>query len=141
MKTEFADCAAPIIRLPITTLGEKEAVLMEPWTIYRVDDFYDIEIPAGATTDGASIPRLLWRVCGHPLQAPRVYAAVAHDWIYRNAWRLGFTRREADRIYRALERHFGIGACAAAVEYRVLRWFGGRHYVDKEPERKVISVG
>ena len=66
---------------------------------------------------------------------------MAHDWIYRNAWRLGFTRREADRIYRALERHFGIGACAAAVEYRVLRWFGGRHYVDKEPERKVISVG
>lgn len=114
---------------------------MEPWTIYRVDDFYDIEIPAGATTDGASIPRLLWRVCGHPLQAPRVYAAVAHDWIYRNAWRLGFTRREADRIYRALERHFGIGACSAAVEYRVLRWFGGRHYVDKEPERKEISVG
>lgn len=141
MKTEWADCAAPIIRLPISTLGETEAVLMEPWTLYRAGDFFGIEIPAGTTTDGASIPRLLWRVCGHPLQAPRVYAALAHDWIYRNAWRLGFTRREADEIYYALLRHFGISAFCADVEYYTLRLFGGRHFVDKEPEERRISVG
>lgn len=141
MKTEWADCAAPIIRLPISTLGEKEAVLMEPWSLYRVEEFFDIVIPAGTTTDGASIPRLLWRVCGHPLQAPRVYAALAHDWLYRNAWRLGITRKEADRIYRALLRHFGIGAFAAGVEYYALRAFGGRHFVEKAPEEKEISVG
>ena len=128
MRTKWANCAAPIIRLPISTLGEKEAVLMEPWTIYWVAGFADIVIPAGATTDGASIPRFLWRVCGHPLQSPRVYAALAHDWLYRNGWRFGITRKEADRIYRALLRHFGVSAWRAAVEYRALRWFGARHY-------------
>lgn len=141
MRTVWADCAAPIIRLPISTLGETEAVLVEPWTIYRVEEYFDFVIPADTTTDGASIPRLLWRVCGHPLQAPRVYAALAHDWLYRNAWRIGITRKEADRIYRALLRHFGVGAFAAGVEYYALRMFGGRHFVDSAPARKEISVG
>lgn len=139
MKTEFADCSAPLIRLPDTTSGETEAVLMEAWTIYRVDDFFGLEVPAGTTTDGASIPRLLWRVCGHPLQAPRVYAALAHDWLYRNAWRLGVTRKEADEIYRALLRHFGVGAFKAGVEYYALRACGGRNYIDTPP--KEISGG
>ena len=128
MRTEWAACCAPVIRLPISTLGEREAVLMESWTIWRVEGFTDLVIPAGATTDGASIPRLLWRVCGHPLQSPRVYAALAHDWLYRNGWRLGITRKEADRIYRALLRHFGISAWRAAIEYTALRLFGGAHY-------------
>ena len=33
----------------------------------------------GFTFDGASIPRALWRICGHPLEVPRVAAALAHD--------------------------------------------------------------
>ena len=80
MRTEWADCAAPLIRLPISTLGETEAVLMEDWTVEVCG--YRFTVPAGATTDGASIPRFLWRVCGHPLESPRLYAALLHDWIY-----------------------------------------------------------
>lgn len=128
MKTEWANCAAPIIRLPISTLGEKEAVLMEPWSLYRVEDYFDIVIPAGTTTDGASIPRLLWRVCGHPLQAPRVYAALLHDWLYRNGWHIGISRKEADKCYYALLRHFGVSGWIAGTEYYALRLFGGSHY-------------
>lgn len=126
MRTEWADCCAPVIRLPDTTLGETEAVLAEDWTV-RVRG-HEFVVQAGTRTDGASIPRLLWRVCGHPLQAPRVYAALAHDWLYRNGWRFGITRKEADRIYRALLRHFGISAWRAAIEYTALRGFGGAHY-------------
>lgn len=134
MRTKWADCAAPLIRLPISTLGEKEDVLMEPWTIARVGDWFGFEIPAGATTDGASIPRLLWCVCGHPLQAPRVYAALAHDWLYRNAWRIGISRREADEIYYALLRHFGVAAWKADIEYCALWLCGRRHYVGEPPK-------
>lgn len=134
MKTEFADCVAPAIRLPFTTLGETEAVLMETWTIRRVGDFFDIEVPEGTTTDGATIPRLLWRLWGHPMQAPRVYAATVHDYIYRNAWRLCITRKEADEIYYQLLRHFGISAFKAGVEYYALRAFGGKNYIDKPPK-------
>ena len=127
MTTEWAICAAPIIRLPISTLGETEAVLMEDWHVEVLG--VEFVVPAGTTTDGASIPRFLWRLCGHPLQAPRVYAALLHDYIYRNAQRLGISRKQADEIYRALLRHFGVSAWIAGTEYYALRLCGGSHYV------------
>ena len=136
MITDFADCAAPIIRLPIITLGETDAVLMEDWHINDVCGFR-FTVPSGTSTDGASIPRFLWRLCGHPLQAPRVYAALLHDWLYEGAdpkkWTDGtlpseVTRKEADACYMALSRHFGIPWWKANIEYYALRWFGASHY-------------
>ena len=136
MRTKWANCAAPIIRLPISTLGEKEAVLMENWEIFNVRD-YRFVVPAGTSTDGASIPRFLWRVCGHPLMAPRVYAAMLHDWLYTGeetdtdgAQPDDLTRAEADECYYALLRHFGVSAWRAKVEYWALRMFGGSHYIE-----------
>ena len=127
MITKWATCSAPIIRLPITTLGEKEAVLMEDW---HIDDVYGLRltIDAGFSTDGASIPRFLWRVCGHPLEAPRVYAATLHDYLYRNGWELGVSRETADECYYALLRHFGVASWRATTEYYALRWFGASNY-------------
>lgn len=131
MTTEWASCAAPIIRLPISTLGETEAVLMEDWHIDRVcGQRFDID--AGATTDGASIPRFLWRVCGHPLEAPRVYAATLHDYLYRHGWEMGVSRAQADECYRALLRHFGVAAWRANIEYYALRMFGASNYKEGE---------
>lgn len=127
MTTKWASCAAPIIRLPISTIGEKEAVLMEDW---HIDDVLGMRftIDAGETTDGASIPRFLWRVCGHPLMAPRVYAATLHDYLYRHGWELGVKRKKADECYRALLRHFGVAAWRAETEYYALRAFGASNY-------------
>lgn len=139
MKTEWASCAAPIIRLPISTLGEKDAVLMEDWHIDDVCGFR-FTVPAGTRTDGASIPRFLWRICGHPLQVPRVYAATLHDWLYggtrpadaalqdASALPSDLTRKEADECYRALLLHFGVAAWRASIEYYALRLFGAAHY-------------
>ncbi len=136
MKSKWANCAAPIIRLPISTLDEKDAVLMEDWDVYDVCGFRFV-VPAGTSTDGASIPRILWRVCGHPLQAPRVYAAMLHDWLYTGeesgldgAQPSDVTRQEADECYYALLRHFGVPAWRAKVEYWALRMFGGSHYIE-----------
>lgn len=139
MTTEWASCSAPIIRLPISTLGETEAVLMEDWHVDEVFG-YRFVVPAGTSTDGASIPRFLWRLCGHPLMAPRVYAALLHDWLYgggihvdaplpaSSAWPGDLSRKEADECYYALLRHFGAPAWAATIEYYALRLFGGSHY-------------
>ena len=69
-----------IIRHPIVEPGAKDSVLQEDWTV-EVNGFRFL-VPAGTSTDGASIPRFLWRVCGHPLESPRLYAALLHDWIY-----------------------------------------------------------
>lgn len=137
MTTEFAICTAPIIRLPISTMGESEAVLMEDWHIDEVNGFRFV-VPAGTRTDGASIPRFLWRLCGHPLMAPRVYAALLHDWLYGRGeptdlsdactWPCDLSRQECDECYRALLRHFGVPAWVAAIEYYAVRFFGARHY-------------
>ena len=134
MRSKWASCAAPIIRLPITTLGEKDAVLAEEWPIYDVTGFRFV-VPADTRTDGASIPRFLWRVCGHPLQAPRVYAALLHDWLYSGedcdgdgASPAMLTRKECDECYYAMLRHFGVSAFKAKIEYWALRMFGASHY-------------
>ena len=132
MITPYADCSSPLIRLPVW--GETDAVLMEDWHV-DVRGFSFV-VPKGSMTDGASIPRFLWRVCGHPLQAPRVYAAMLHDWLYAGVDNGGegganpgdITRREADRCYYSLRRHFGVSRWKAYVEYVALRLFGGSHY-------------
>ena len=135
MKSKWANCCAPIIRHPIVELGEKDSVLQEDWTV-EVNG-YRFTVPAGTSTDGASIPRFLWRVCGHPLQAPRVYAAMLHDWLYTGeesgldgAQPSDVTRKQADECYYALLRHFGVSAWRAKVEYWALRMFGGSHYIE-----------
>lgn len=158
MKTEFANCAAPIIRHPIADLGEKYSVLQEDWTV-EVNG-YRFTVPAGTSTDGASIPRFLWRVCGHPLESPRLYAALLHDWIYGGCLLPAFgvaprvhdalytgvpwiavekldgtevdpcaiERAEADECYYRLLRHFGISSFCAHVEWGAIRIFGGAHW-------------
>ena len=139
MRTEWANCCAPIIRLPISTLGETEAVLAEDWYVEVGDDLHAefFTVPKGTTTDGASIPRFLWRLCGRILMVPRVYAAVLHDWLYSGGPVIehndgeepcNVTRKEADECYYLLLRHFGVKAWVAKVEYWALRLFCGSHW-------------
>ena len=114
-------------------MTEKRLILEPlPDGTYRLADDFDVQvnaytftIPKGFVTDGASIPRFLWRVCGHPLESPRIYAAVVHDWLYSTG---RVTRAEADEIYRALLIAYGVGSFRAYVEYYALRAFGGSHY-------------
>ncbi len=44
-----------------------------------------IYVPAGIITDGASIPRFLWRVVGPPMSGLYRRAAVVHDDLFRRA--------------------------------------------------------
>jgi len=93
---------------------------------HAVVDDVPITVPAGFVTDGASIPRILWRVCGHPMSTRRLPAAVLHDWLYYSI--TDFTRAEADQAYRDGLITLGFPRWKAAVEYYALRLFGGSHY-------------
>lgn len=84
-------------------------------------------IPKGFRTDGASVPRFLWRVCGTPLGVPRLYAAIVHDWLYSGGCP-GMTRAEADQIYRDLQIDMGVSRFKAYVEWAALRCCGGSHW-------------
>ena len=80
-----------------------------------------LDVKAGFVFDGASIPRALWRVCGHPLEAPRIAAALAHDWLYS----AHVCEREiADAVFREICRMVGIGSFRSGIEYGSLRLFG-----------------
>lgn len=96
----------------------------EHWAVKgALDDgrVFVITVEPGFVFDGASIPRWLWRICGHPYEIPRVAAALAHDWLYRAHV---CSRKDADAIFRAICRQVGIGAFVAGVEYYTLRLCG-----------------
>lgn len=123
--------SAPMVRLPLP--GESEAVLMQDWTVCTSG--WRIFVPTGTKTDGASIPRALWRVCGHPLESPRVYAALVHDYLYGGGGPGEITRADADAVYRDLLVRYGWGKFRASVEYYSLRLFGSSHWTDRKQER------
>ena len=88
---------------------------------------YKITIRAGFEFDGCSIPRSLWRLCGHPCEVPRVAAALAHDFLYRTHL---CERDMADAIFRQICADVGIGKIRRNIEYGTLRvagfvaWYG-----------------
>ena len=86
-----------------------------------------VVVPKGFLTDGASIPRFLWRVCGHPMGTQRVIPAIVHDAIYAGAI-AGFTRKEADQIYADALVELGFPKRKARLEYAALRLFGAAHW-------------
>jgi hypothetical protein len=92
-----------------------------------------ITVKAGARTDGASIPRLLWTLVGPPMRDSRVTpAAIIHDQLYATTGLCGqLSRASCDAIfYRAL--------CAAGCQkhrawlywsgVRLGGWIGWRRY-------------
>ena len=95
-----------------------------------------ITVPAGATTDFASVPRFAWSII--PPDGPWLKAAVIHDWLYRTrgTCALGgevyrtrpapYTRAEADRIFKEAMEVLGVPAWKRAVIYAAVR-VGGRN--------------
>ena len=53
-------------------------------------------IPAGFECDGASIPRLFWRIIGPPISCDYIDEAIKHDWLYRVQTE---SRLTTDRIF------------------------------------------
>lgn len=92
--------------------------LAEDWSIETSK--YVIVVRAGFVTDGASVPRMAWFLAGHPMESPRVLAALAHDWLYASH---ACSRAEADEIYREILLGYR-AAWRVAVEYSALRLFG-----------------
>ncbi len=97
---------------------------------------YEIVVGDGFTFDGCSTPRFLWRITGHPLEVPRVAAALAHDWAYLSQLT---SRKTADRIYRDICRQVGMSRVRAFAEYLALRVFGWLAWDEKDEEGMVFA--
>ena len=103
--------------------------LMADWRVWINDRYYTI--PQGFTTDGASIPRFLWRLCGHPMEAPRLYLAIVHDWFYSGGCP-GVTRSYADAVFRDGQICVGVKKTHAYIEWLALRLCGRSHWKNEK---------
>lgn len=77
-----------------------------------------VHVAPGFRTDGASIPRLLWRVLGSPYDPDVIAAAIGHDAMYRGEI---VPRKDADAAFLALMAENGVPR-----RKRRLLWLGVR---------------
>ena len=118
--------------------------LLEPYNVAVVckGKRYSFWIQPGFEFDGASIPRALWRLCGHPMEAPRIAAALIHDWLYRAQV---LDRGVADEIFNILCKEVGMSAWRTGPEWAALRIFGrvawnGNHEWNKIAAARELGV-
>ena len=86
--------------------------------------------------DGASIPRLFWRVVGHPLQGKALPAAVIHDGLYRAQLT---TRKEADKIFHTLLKLNEINKFKAWLMYRSVRTGGKKSWKQYGEAQQIVA--
>lgn len=97
--------------------------LVEPLT------YLDITVPAGFESDGASVPRLFWRLVFPPTDTTALRAAVIHDWIYRTH-PAGWTRAAADDLFYDLLIEDGVPRWRAWLAWSGVRLGGGSAWKD-----------
>lgn len=104
---------------PIVSLvnGGKFLLLIDEYTFTAYDK--TITIPANFESDGSSVHWAFSRI------VPRLYgtatAAIIHDAIYRHMHHYGFTREQADDIYRIILIRHGFSLGRAKIAWSALR--------------------
>lgn len=83
-----------------------------------------VTVPYGFRSDGASVPRFFWRWVFPPGDTRALRAAFVHDWIYRTHPD-GWTKAEADQLFRELLIEDGMPERYARRAYWGVRLFGG----------------
>ena len=78
---------------------------------------------------------MAWLLAGHPMESPRIVAALAHDWLYASH---ATDRKTADEIYAAILRAVGRASWRVAVEYAALRAFGASAWREHDLEAQYI---
>ena len=94
-------------------------------------------IPRGFESDGASVPRLFWRVVFPNSDSHATTAGICHDYIYRMQPE-GWTREEADRMFLALLVEFGTPVHQALAACHAVRLFG---WIAWRENRKLLEAG
>lgn len=106
--------------LVIRWTGDNEWIV-EKEIRYLPDEDPQITVPAGSTTDLASIPRILW-----PILSPAgtwARASVLHDHLYESR---RYRREKCDQLF--LEAMIADRVRERAVIYRAVRLFGERAF-------------
>lgn len=110
----FSEMPEPDIRFatPKMTSAEKKEVEQKPFvnnkkiTVFlfnhKKSKRYTFEIEKGYTWDGASIPRLCWRIIGAKTDNRFLIPSMVHDVLCENKNLVDFDRYFADRVFEKL---------------------------------------
>ena len=83
-----------------------------------------ITVPAGFSSDGASVPRFFWRLVFPPGDNKALRAAFVHDFLYRTHPE-GWLREAADLMFLKLLTEDGMPKFRAVLAWLGVRLFGG----------------
>lgn len=112
-----------LTELVVRHIDGKKWEVMEPFayaknTTSEKDDL--IIVKKGYITNFASIPRLFWRLIGHPA-GKHGKAAVVHDYLY--SYHL-YSKKESDKIFYQAMRVSGVSWLKASIMFNTVKWFG-----------------
>ena len=85
-------------------------------------------IPAGYRSDGASVPRFLWRLLSPCIAPVTLEPSIVHDYMYE--WRIG-SRYDADLFYAEELYCAGYPNWKCLLTFAGIRVCGGRRYGSK----------
>jgi hypothetical protein len=80
----------------------------------------DVTVPAGFTTDFASVPRILWNL--FPPYGKHARAAILHDYLYSHAGNC--SRFLADAFFLETMHDLGVPWLTRNLMYSAVRYFG-----------------
>lgn len=102
-----------------TTEKERQDILKKPficknmiWILlfdHKKQKTYKIQVEEGYTWDGASIPRIAWRLIGSPSENIFLRASLIHDKMCENKECIDFDRSFSTNIFNALLERAGVG--------------------------------
>lgn len=95
-----------------------------------------IDLHPGFETDGASVPRALWRLVGPPWAARYAPAAVVHDVLYASEL---VPRKVADCLFREAMGQLGVSWWRRSVMYRAVRMGGAAVWRKHTPESVALA--
>lgn len=114
----------------MTLLVGSAAIMVLPTRPTRARKIHDplvaddgVIVPVDYVSDGASIPRAVWSLIGHPFEGLFVRPAYDHD--IRCELRVGRWQGVHDRFHATLEDE-GVGRRRRDLMHRAVRWFGPR---------------
>lgn len=91
-------------------------------------------IPVGFVSDGASIPRLFWRILDPRINSKTLKPSIKHDFVYRTP-SVRITRKQADKMYYQELRENDYRRCKCVLVYLGVRLGGWLSYKKRKPAK------
>lgn len=103
--------------------------------IIKGDDLYEIDVPRGYLTDGASVPRVLWSICPKWDRTHR--AVILHDYLCEygivklNGKKTMLIREQIDALFLHALQFEGLSKLRYSVMYAAIRAHANIYGLDK----------